>query len=828
MYHDQPHLQHVQHGVQTEGAVFRCGSILVDRRHGAGGKRFQFRLLCQLHGAHGDPGVEGAAGAAVEDGLGDHICAVVNIAQAQMHVQHLLRGKGRVAVGKGHVEALTQGVEMGEVPVVVQKDSVAAALPGDEPAVAPAQQRTAQLPQQCEGIVAGFGDPVCCEEAQAAKEHLLRLRRLTHPVGEGPVGETVQAVIVFQNTLHDVAGLEAGVVQEILLAGGVVPLGEIDGAILRRKPAALVPYLRHEAAEAVGLVPQGHGPRKAEGLLSAVRSVEDQIIIVEVEEIGKTAALPAPAPERQIPVFVPVLKQIVSRGSTEGEAAVAALDGKVSLPVEGVEGFIAGKAEHGLGGIRLVPHGKAPAAKCIPPVSLLQMSDQSAHQPAPFFQAGRFADQIAEKPLVCFGQRLRHEAQLHEGTQADGKQKVKDLIHKGETVDRLPGGVLRIDVQFLREDAVEFDHAETDVLLHPAQDLLHVGEEERGGAGDADHIAPAVAQLQNAVPRADAGTAADRLNRHVSGLGLLQILLEPGHVVVLLYKGCGAFLRLLAAHFSAVEAGQRAVFLLEGLHEGVTVREAGVGGNGFNGIVRLQQLVHRVTEAYPGEVVQKGDAELLFKKLGEIGRGEVDPTRQLAERQILPIAFGDDAADLRHPDGVAVGPLVAGLGILNAEILIHHVHDVIDDGEVAQLEAGVPLGVVLYQPGDLAAQAVIGGAVSRDGAVAEKVRVPRVGKTALEIGLIELDGDDGAVRPGEGVWDMRLDGEHVRCLQGVDLLADAGLTAPGKDHVDLKKFLRMRFDAADVPHGAAERTFLRKAQDRVVFCHDDQLPSSTV
>ena len=66
---------------------------------------------------------------------------------------------------------------------------------------------------------------------------------------------------------------------------------------------------------------------------------------------------------------------------------------------------------------------------------------------------------------------------------------------------------------------------------------------------------------------------------------------------------------------------------------------------------------------------------------------------------------------------------------------------------------------------------------------------------------------------------MSLDGEHIRRLQGVDLLADPRLAAPGEDHVDLKNVLYMGFDTADMLHGAAERAFLRKAQDRVVFRH---------
>ena len=123
--------------------------------------------------------------------------------------------------------------------VVVEQDLIAVALLGDKPAVAPAQQRVAKLPQQCESIIACLGDAVCREKPQPTEEELFRLRRLTHPVGERPVTEAVKLIIVFQYSFDDIAGLEAGVIQKILLAGRVVPLGEINGTILCGETFAL-------------------------------------------------------------------------------------------------------------------------------------------------------------------------------------------------------------------------------------------------------------------------------------------------------------------------------------------------------------------------------------------------------------------------------------------------------------------------------------------------------------------------------------------------------------------------------------------------------------
>ena len=93
---------------------------------------------------------------------------------------------------------------------------------------------------------------------------------------------------------------------------------------------------------------------------------------------------------------------------------------------------------------------------------------------------------------------------------------------------------------------------------------------------------------------------------------------------------------------------------------------------------------------------------------------------------------------------------------------------------------------------------------------------------------IKLDGDDGAVRPCEGVGNVGLYGKHIRRLQGIDLLSDAGLTAPGQDHIQFENILNMGLDAPDTPHDAAERTFLREAQNRIVFRHRNHLPSFTV
>ena len=92
------------------------------------------------------------------------------------------------------------------------------------------------------------------------------------------------------------------------------------------------------------------------------------------------------------------------------------------------------------------------------------------------------------------GQSLRHKAKLHEGTQPQLQKEVKDFVHKGKAVDSFAVGVLGVDVHVLRKNAVEFDRAKADVLLHPAEQCLHVVKQQRRGAADAGQLPPAVAQ----------------------------------------------------------------------------------------------------------------------------------------------------------------------------------------------------------------------------------------------------------------------------------------------------------------------------------------------
>lgn len=239
---DQPHLQHIEERCNRQLAILDGDLVAADGGDGAENQVFTFLLGRQLYGAHGDPLVEGAAAAAADDFFRDQVLTVGKSFQRQADVQHLLRGKRRIPVGEGHVKPFAQRVQVGKVPVIVEQNAIALTLSGSEPALSFSKQRIAQLPEQREGIIAGLWDPVRSEHTQPAEEHLFRLRAFAHPIRQRPIGKAVQFVVIFQNPLHDIAGFEAGIIQQILLAGGVVPFRQVDRQLLQME---LPPVSQH-------------------------------------------------------------------------------------------------------------------------------------------------------------------------------------------------------------------------------------------------------------------------------------------------------------------------------------------------------------------------------------------------------------------------------------------------------------------------------------------------------------------------------------------------------------------------------------------------------
>ena len=112
--------------------------------------------------------------------------------------------------------------------IIVQKDHDRFIFAGDEIAVSFRQQFISQSSQQSEGVIIGFWDPVIGEKSQSSVIQLNRDLQCFFKIRQAPVAKGIQTVIVFQKILHQVTGFETGVVDQIPMGDGKVPLCQID------------------------------------------------------------------------------------------------------------------------------------------------------------------------------------------------------------------------------------------------------------------------------------------------------------------------------------------------------------------------------------------------------------------------------------------------------------------------------------------------------------------------------------------------------------------------------------------------------------------------
>ena len=104
-----------------------------------------------------------------------------------------------------------------------------------------------------------------------------------------------------------------------------------------------------------------------------------------------------------------------------------------------------------------------------------------------------------------------------------------------------------------------------------------------------------MAQLPDRLGGAARSDADHGLARGGGDLGGVQILLQAGHVVVLLHRRLGL---LFALEVPAVDAGQASVFLSKCLDKGVGIGEPAALSDSFNGVPRVQKLLHSVVEPH--------------------------------------------------------------------------------------------------------------------------------------------------------------------------------------------------------------------------------------
>ena len=71
---------------------------------------------------------------------------VVEHAQGNVNIQLLLRGEGRIAIGKGHIEPFAARVQLREVTVVIRQNDKVVVLLCCDPSVALAEKRIAKFP----------------------------------------------------------------------------------------------------------------------------------------------------------------------------------------------------------------------------------------------------------------------------------------------------------------------------------------------------------------------------------------------------------------------------------------------------------------------------------------------------------------------------------------------------------------------------------------------------------------------------------------------------------------------------------------------------------
>ena len=117
---------------------------------------------------------------------------------------------------------------------------------------------------------------------------------------------------------------------------------------------------------------------------------------------------------------------------------------------------------------------------------------------------------------------------------------------------------------------------------------------------------------------------------------------------------------------------------------------------------------------------------MLIEEFGKIGRGEMNHLCKLRKGEILCMMLLNQAGDLGNSDRIAVLLHILRAGALHTEIVVHHIHKIVDVGAISQLVALLLVGVIFDKAGDQSADGIKGGIVALHRAVTEKVWVLRI------------------------------------------------------------------------------------------------------
>lgn len=114
---------------------------------------------------------------------------------------------------------------------------------------------------------------------------------------------------------------------------------------------------------------------------------------------------------------------------------------------------------------------------------------------------------------------------------------------------------------------------------------------------------------------------------------------------------------------------------------------------------------------------------MLIEKLGEVGRRKVHHFRKLRKGEIFCVVLLDQTGDLGDTNRVAMLLCILRQRALYTEIIVHHIHKIIDIRAITQLIALLLVSVVFNKAGNQGADGVKGGIVALYRAVTEKMRM---------------------------------------------------------------------------------------------------------
>lgn len=225
-------------------------------------------------------------------------------------------------------------------------------------------------------------------------------------------------------------------------------------------------------------------------------------------------------------------------------------------------------------------------------------------------------------------------------------------------------------------------------------------------------------------------------------------------------KGKGAFL-LLFPVLPVVYAGKDTVFFLKCLHKGVGIGKTAGGRNFFDDLITGQQQIDSVIQPYLRQIRKKGHTELLVKKLGKIGCRKVYHFCELRKGEVFCMMLLNQPGDLCDADRITVLLHILRTGALHTEIVVHHIHKIIDVRAISQLVALLLVSVVFDKAGNQGADGVEGGIVALYGTVAEEMRVLGIGQQLHKGGLLKLNADKDTIFASQLMGSVWIDGNHI-------------------------------------------------------------------